>query len=116
VGKNSNKNLNWADFQKLGNPENAPDLPEEKKKTKFDSFIVRVHLEKKHRGGKTASIIKGLKVHQTELKRIAKEIKQLCGVGGTCKDGEIIIQGEQRDKIIKYLTELGCKDVKKAGG
>ncbi len=108
--------MGWADFQKLGNPENAPDLPKEKTNKRYAEFIVRVHLEKKHRGGKTANVIKGLKMSQSELKEVTKALQKICGVGGSCKNGEIIIQGNQREKIVEYLKKIGCKDVKMAGG
>ncbi len=112
------KNLSWEDFQKMGNPENAPDLPNEQESNQdmnWNTLSARIHLEKKHRGGKTASIIRGLKISEDRLKTLAKELKAKCGVGGSVKDYEIIIQGDQRDKIIAHLQKLGIKDVKKAG-
>ena len=108
--------ISWEDFQSLGNPENAPKLEEEKEDIQYNSFVVRIHLEKKHRGGKTASIIRGLDLDKDALKSLTKELKKICGVGGTQKDGEIIIQGNNREKIQKHLLSLGIKDVKLAGG
>ncbi len=109
--------ISWEDFQKLGNPENAPNLPEEnEEQMNWNTLSCRVHLEKKHRGGKTASIIRGLNISEDRMKDLAKQLKAKCGVGGSVKDREIIIQGDQRDKIVAHLTGLGIKDVKKAGG
>lgn len=111
------KNLSWDDFQKMGNPENAPDLPEENESNdmNWNTLSARIHLEKKHRGGKTASIVRGLNISEDKMKTLAKELKAKCGVGGSVKNREIIIQGDQRDKILAHLEKLGIKDVKKAG-
>lgn len=76
---------------------------------------LKVHIEKKHRGGKTACIIRGFTGKQEDLEELGKLLKTKCGTGGSAKDGEIIIQGDQRDKIIAILTEKGYK-AKKAGG
>lgn len=76
---------------------------------------LRVWLDKKHRGGKTASVIKNFIGTESDLKDLAKLLKSKCGVGGSAKDGEIIIQGDHRDKIMKILIDKGYK-AKKAGG
>jgi len=118
VSKKKSVNLSWDAFQKMGNPENAPEMPKEKEKPK-NHFVakstIRVHLEKKGRGGKAVSIVKGLDMTNAMMKDIEKALKSYCGVGGTQKNGEIIIQGDQRDKIIKYLVSQGATDIKKAG-
>lgn len=77
---------------------------------------VRVWLDKKNRGGKEVSVIRGISAPDEQLKTLAKELKTKCGVGGSVKDGEIIIQGNHRDKIITILSKKGYSDVKKAGG
>lgn len=118
MSKKKPVNLSWDAFQSLGDPKNAPEMPEEKEKPK-NHFIakstIRVHLEKKGRGGKPVSIVRGLEMTNTMMKDIEKKLKSLCGVGGTQKNGEIILQGDQRDKIIKYLVSQGATDIKKAG-
>lgn len=76
---------------------------------------LEAHLDKKNRGGKTATIIKGFEGNEDDLKALAKKLKTLCGVGGSAKDGEIIIQGNFRDKIMDFLTREGYK-VKRVGG
>jgi|SRR5690606_5318880 len=76
---------------------------------------LEAHLDKKNRGGKIATVIKGFEGNDDDLKSLAKKLKTLCGVGGTAKDGEIIIQGNFRDKIMDYLTKEGYK-VKRVGG
>ena len=75
---------------------------------------LRVFIEKKHRGGKTAVIIKGFVGKQEDMEELAKFLKTKCGVGGTAKDGEIIIQGECREKVMTLLLSKGYK-AKKAG-
>lgn len=76
---------------------------------------LKVWIEKNGRGGKTVSVIKGFKGKIEDLELLAKLIKNKCGVGGSVKDGEIIIQGEHRDKIILILEKEGFR-AKKAGG
>jgi translation initiation factor 1 len=75
--------------------------------------IVRVMRDRKHRGGKTVTVITG--VPGSELAALAQQLKKLCGSGGTVKDGTIEIQGDHCDKVQAKLTELGYK-VKRAGG
>jgi translation initiation factor 1 len=77
--------------------------------------VLRVYIEKKGRGGKTASVLKGFIGSDEDRNDLSKMIKASCGVGGTVKDGEIIIQGDQRDKIVKLLSAKNY-GIKKAGG
>jgi len=76
---------------------------------------LRIWLEKGGRGGKVASVIKGFIGSDEELKALGKKIKTACGTGGSAKNGEIIIQGDHRDKILNILNNDGYK-AKKAGG
>lgn len=76
---------------------------------------LEAHLDKKNRGGKVATIIKGYEGTDDDLKALGKQLKTLCGVGGSAKDGEIIIQGNFRDKIMDFLAKEGYK-VKRVGG
>ncbi|MFN9800556.1 MAG: translation initiation factor, partial [Bacteroidota bacterium] len=75
---------------------------------------LRVWLEKNHRGGKLASVVRGFVGEAEQLEELGRTLKSKCGTGGSAKDGEIIIQGDHRDKIIVILTSLGYR-CKKAG-
>lgn len=65
--------------------------------------------EKKGRHGKTATIIVGFECDDEELQRIASVLKQRMGCGGSARDGEILIQGDCKDKVKQELTRLGYK-------
>ena len=76
---------------------------------------VYLHRESKGRGGKTVTLVKNLVLSEKDLKSLAKQIKSKCGTGGSVKDGTIIIQGDNREKIAAILKKQGYK-VKIAGG
>ena len=69
----------------------------------------------KHRAGKTAIIIKGYVGNLSDIKALSKKLKTKCGVGGSVKNGEIIIQGNVRDKIMDILKQDGYR-YKRVGG
>ena len=77
--------------------------------------IVRIQRQSKGRAGKPVSIISGLNLEAAELKKIAKQLKAKCGVGGTIEQDSIIIQGDNRDTIKSELESRGYT-VKLAGG
>lgn len=77
--------------------------------------LLRIWIDRKHRGGKVATLIKGYVGTEDTLKDLTKSLKQHCGVGGTCKDGEIIIQGDQRNKVMAWLIKKGYVQTKMAG-
>jgi translation initiation factor 1 len=77
--------------------------------------VVRVWLEKKGRNGTPVSILRGLPDDRAALAALAGRLKRACGTGGSAKDGEIIIQGDHRERIAKLLADEGMR-VKLAGG
>jgi translation initiation factor 1 len=77
--------------------------------------IVRVWLERKGRNGTPACIVRGLALDGVALAMLAAQLKRACGTGGTAKDGEIIIQGDHRARVVAELEARGLR-VKRAGG
>ncbi|HBO13545.1 MAG TPA: stress response translation initiation inhibitor YciH [Halieaceae bacterium] len=77
--------------------------------------IVRLHRERKGRGGKAVTLVDGVPLPTPALKQLAKRLKQRCGVGGAVKEGRIEIQGDQRE-LLKSLLEAEGFTVKLAGG
>lgn len=77
---------------------------------------LRLQLETKHRGGKTATVVLGFFGTDADLAELAKKLKSFCGTGGSAKDGEIIIQGDQRDRLLQWFQKNDYTNVKKSGG
>ncbi len=73
---------------------------------------LRISIEKKGRGGKTVTLITGFIGKEDDLKELGKLLKTKCGVGGSAKDGEIIIQGEFKQRIIDLLKAEGYTQTK----
>lgn len=111
------KRLTWEDFQSLGNPENAPEIKPEKKveQPEDKSIAIRISLDKKGRKGKKVTLIKGLNTDLGIMEDLAKELKTKCGVGGSVKEDQIILQGDQRNPVKNYLQLKGYTNVKIAG-
>ena len=77
---------------------------------------LKVCIDRKQRKGKSVTIVSGFTGNENDLQNLAKTLKTKCGVGGNAKDGEILIQGELRDKVYDLLINLGYVKTKKIGG
>lgn len=77
--------------------------------------LLYVSLDRKQRGGKEVTLVEGFIGTDDDLKELGKMLKSRCGVGGTAKDSEIIVQGSFRDKVMELLQKEGYK-VKRKGG
>ena len=114
------KNNQWKKLDGLVFSTN-PDLNLEPEEEQIDSLEpaqqrLRIWLDRKQRKGKPVTLITGYDGNDDDLKSLAKSLKTYCGVGGSAKEGEILVQGDQRDKVLKYLLDKGYTQTKKSGG
>lgn len=81
-----------------------------------NKMVLRVSIDRKQRGGKEVTLITGFTGKSDDLEALGKQLKTKCGVGGTAKDNEIVLQGNHKDKVIKWLQEWGYSGTKGTGG
>lgn len=74
--------------------------------------LLKVTLDKKQRAGKVVTLITGFVGKEEDREKLGKELKTKCGAGGSVKDGEILIQGDYKEKITKWLMDWGYKRTK----
>lgn len=87
-------------YEEEGNNEQQDTLPPEKQK-------LTVSIDRRKRAGKQVTLVSGFTGLDDDLAALAKILKQKCGVGGSAKDGEILIQGDFRDKVVEILKKEG---------
>jgi translation initiation factor 1 len=75
--------------------------------------VLKIKLDTKHRGGKAVTLVEGFIGNEDDLQELGKKLKTFCGTGGSAKDGQIIVQGDQRDKVLQWLQKNGYKSSKK---
>ncbi len=115
---NKNKKPDQFGFVFSTNPDFKfqPEEEEPKEDLPAAQQVLRILLERKQRKGKEVTMITGFVGSEESLKELGKALKSKCGVGGSVKDGEILLQGDQRDKVLSYLLEKGYSKTKKSGG
>jgi len=86
--------------------ENIDTLPAPQQKLK-------IRLDTKHRAGKAVTLVEGFAGQEQDLEDLGKKLKSFCGTGGSAKDGEIIVQGDQREKVLQWLLKNGYSKAKK---
>ena len=109
------KNNDWKDRLNVvfsTNPNFQYETEEEEEQELLPKNQLRVKLDRKNRGGKTVTLVTGFVGPEEDLKALGKLLKGKLGVGGSAKDGEIIIQGEFKERVIDILLKEGYKDVK----
>lgn len=114
MGKNKKKRI---DVVYSTNPDFDFDHDENQVEETLDpgDQLLYVSIDRKQRGGKEVTLVEGFVGAQEDLKDLGKFLKSRCGVGGTAKDGDIIVQGKFKDKVADLLKGEGYK-VKKKGG
>jgi translation initiation factor 1 len=95
-----------------------PDFRTEEDSTPEETLLpkqqrLKVRLDTKHRSGKAVSLVEGFSGPVSDLEDLGRKLKTHCGTGGSVKDGQIIIQGDQRDKITQYLLKNGYAATKR---
>lgn len=74
---------------------------------------LRIRLDTKQRAGKVVTLISGFIGIPEDVEELSKKLKNICGSGGSAKDGEIIVQGDHRDKVLQWLLKNGYTAAKK---
>lgn len=74
---------------------------------------LKIKLETKQRGGKAVTLVEGFVGTDEDLQTLGKALKNFCGTGGSAKDGEILVQGDQREKVLQWLQKAGYKNAKR---
>ena len=95
-----------------------PDFKFEREPNRTETVLpaqqkLKVRLDTKHRAGKAVTLVEGFVGKEEDLEDLGKKLKSFCGTGGSAKDGEIIIQGDQREKVMQWFAKNGYKNVKR---
>ena len=115
------KNSDWKDRLNVvysTNPDYNYEMDDDEEQVTLEppQQNLRVQLDRKNRGGKVVTLITGFVGTENDLKDLGKLLKTKCGVGGSAKDGEMIIQGDFKQKIVELLKKEGYTKTKSVGG
>ena len=115
------KNNDWKDRLNVvysTNPDFNYDMDDDQEQVTLDKNKqnLRVSLDRKNRGGKVVTLITGFVGTENDQKELGKMLNSKCGVGGSAKDGEIIVQGDFKQKVIDLLIKEGYTKTKGVGG
>ncbi len=75
--------------------------------------LLTIRLDAKHRGGKLVTLIIGFIGSDSDLEKLGKQLKSFCGTGGSVKNKEIIVQGDNKEKILQWLNKNGYAKARK---
>ena len=115
------KHNQWKKLEGLvfsTDPDHEYQVPEEETEATLppQQQRLRIMLDRKQRKGKSVTLVTAFVGAPEDLQALGKWLKSRCGVGGSAKDGEVLIQGDQRDKVLKLLLDEGYTQTKKSGG
>lgn len=118
--RKNNKNNDWKERLNIvysTNPEFHYETETEQEENTLPASQqrLRVSLDRKNRGGKVVTLVTGFVGSDDDLKELGKLLKSKCGVGGSAKDGEIIVQGDFKQKVAELLIKAGYTQTKTAG-
>ena len=116
MSKKFKSDSNGFIFSKDPNFQFQPEQEEEPETLTSNQQMLRILLDKKQRAGKSVTLITGFIGKTDDLEKLGKQLKNFCGTGGSVKDGEVIIQGDQREKVLQWLLKNDYTNSKKAGG
>ncbi len=118
--KTNMKNNDWKERLNVvysTNPDYSYEMEDDEEQVtlKASQQKLRVQLDRKNRGGKVVTLITGFVGTENDLKELGKLLKSKCGVGGSAKDGEIIVQGDFKQKVLELLKKEGYTQTKPVG-